>query len=74
MDEASSNYFPNEKQLKSFAMIHYLCTKKCKISPMNSENSVSIYLKSEDKVIDIKIWKLIKDYGGESLEDLYYDL
>ena len=74
MNQISCETFPTYDQLKSFAIVHYICSKKCRISPMNSENDIKIYSKSEDKMYNINIGDLIERYGGEELEDLYYEL
>ena len=74
MNEISCEYYPNSDQLRSFALIHYVCSKKCMISPMNSENSLRILSRSQGKTFEINIGDLMERYGGEELEDLYYEL
>lgn len=75
MNEISSYKFPSAVQLESFAIIHYICTRNCKISPMNSiDGVIRIYIESEDRFQEMPIYKLIDKYGGEELESLYYDL
>lgn len=74
MNQISCMDYPSYEQLRSFAIIHYLCTKKCGLSPMNSEESIYIYSESSGKNTEMNIGDLIHKYGGEELEDLYYGI
>jgi len=74
MNQISCETFPTYEQMKSFAIVHYICSKKCRLSPMNSENDIGVYSKSEDRMYNINIGDLMERYGGQELEDLYYEI